>query len=150
MHPPPMTLPWYRERWPWILMAGPAIVVVAGIVTMWIAFATNDGLVAQDYYKQGLAINRVIALEEAARKRGIAASISIASDRLTVRLEGEAPPALFAQLAHATRAGLDLRLRLAPSAAGVYEAPLPPLAPGHWRIALEDPRREWRIVQDAP
>ena len=23
------TQPWYREPWPWILMAGPAIVVVA-------------------------------------------------------------------------------------------------------------------------
>ena len=142
--------PWYRQRWPWILMAGPAIVVVAGFVTMWIAFATNDGLVAEDYYKQGLAINRVIALEEAARKLGIAASISRGNEKLTVNLKGEAPPALFAQLTYATRAGLDLRLRLAPSAAGVYEAPLPPLARGHWRIALEDPRREWRIVQDLP
>ena len=28
--------PWYKERWPWILMAGPAIVVVAGVTTAWI------------------------------------------------------------------------------------------------------------------
>ena len=25
--------PWYREPWPWILISGPAIVVVAGMAT---------------------------------------------------------------------------------------------------------------------
>ena len=25
--------PWYRQRWPWLLMAGPAIVVVASMYT---------------------------------------------------------------------------------------------------------------------
>ena len=44
--------PWYREPWPWLLMAGPATVLVAGAATTWIAFASADGLVAEDYYKQ--------------------------------------------------------------------------------------------------
>ena len=50
--------PWYREPWPWILMAGPAIVVVAGFVTAYLAVTTNDGLVAEDYYRRGIEINR--------------------------------------------------------------------------------------------
>jgi hypothetical protein len=29
--------PWYREPWPWILAAGPFIVVIAGIYTAWLA-----------------------------------------------------------------------------------------------------------------
>lgn len=37
--------PWYREPWPWILMAGPAAVVVAGTVTAAIAFSTADTIV---------------------------------------------------------------------------------------------------------
>ena len=53
--------PWYREPWPWILMSGPAAVIVAGAFTIWIAFSGADGLVTQDYYKQGLAINRTLA-----------------------------------------------------------------------------------------
>lgn len=151
MHTPlPTALPWYRERWPWILMAGPAAVVVAGGITMWIAFSTNDGLVAEDYYKQGLAINKLIAREEAARKLGIAVSISLGKNKLTVNLKGEAPPALFVHLAHATRAGHDLRLRLAPSGRGVYEAPLPPLPAGRWHVAIEDPRRAWRVEREIP
>ncbi|HRJ64128.1 MAG TPA: FixH family protein, partial [Brevundimonas sp.] len=42
-------------------MSGPGLVVIAGVVTAWIAFSGADGLVADDYYKQGLGINRTIA-----------------------------------------------------------------------------------------
>ena len=68
--------PWYREPWPWLLMAGPAAVLVAGAATTWIAFASADGLVADDYYKQGLAINKRLGREHAAREGGISASVS--------------------------------------------------------------------------
>ena len=54
----PPAAPWYRQRWPWLLFAGPAIVVVAGLVTAWIAVVSDDGLIAEDYYKRGLLINK--------------------------------------------------------------------------------------------
>ena len=140
--------PWYREPWPWILMSGPAAVIVAGAFTAWLAFTTADGLVADDYYKRGLAVNAVLGREQAARRLGISAAIERASGRIRVRLSGVRPDALFLQLAHATRAGNDLRLRLTPAGDGLYEAALPALAPGHWRLILEDPRGEWRIVRE--
>jgi uncharacterized protein len=139
--------PWYRNRWPWILMSGPAAVLVAGAITTWIAVASSDGLVAEDYYKQGLAINKVLAREEAAVRAGIAAEVEIAADRIHVRLSGAAPPAIFVHLAHATRAGHDQRLRLAPAGAGRYEGELAPLPPGRWRISIEDPQGTWRVVK---
>jgi hypothetical protein len=139
---------WTREPWPWILMSGPAAVIVAGAATIWIAVSSADGVVADDYYKRGLAINQVLGREENARRLGVQAQIEAVQGRLRVTLAGAAPEALFAQLAHATRAGHDVRLRLAPVAAGVYEAELPPLPAGRWRVALEDPRREWRVVQE--
>ena len=40
--------PWYKEPWPWLLMSGPAAVVLAGALTAWLAFAGADGLVAED------------------------------------------------------------------------------------------------------
>ena len=143
-----MTRPWYRHRWPWLLMAGPLTVIVAGAATMWIAFASADGLVAEDYYKQGLAINKRLAREEAARRLGITARIALDPQRVRVHLTGAAPEALFVQLAHATRAGHDVRLRLAPIAPGEYEATLEALPRGHWRIVIEDPRGTWRIAQE--
>jgi len=138
--------PWYREPWPWLLMAGPAAVLVAGGVTAWIAFSTADGLVADDYYKQGLAINKVLKREQSAARLGIAASIALQPDRLEVTMSGVQPEVIFAYLAHATRAGHDLRLRLVRSPSGRYEADLPPLPAGRWHIALEDPARTWRVM----
>ncbi|HEY3076902.1 MAG TPA: FixH family protein [Burkholderiales bacterium] len=144
-----MSLPWYRQLWPWLLISGPATVLVAGAATMWIAFATADGLVAEDYYKQGLAINKRLAREEAGRRLGISAVIALREEKIRVELKGAAPEALFVHLAHATRAGYDVRLRLTPVAGGAYEAGLGALPRGHWRVVIEDPRGTWRIAQEA-
>ena len=141
--------PWYREPWPWILMAPPAAAVLAGIATVWIAAATSDGLVAEDYYSQGLALNKVIAREERARALGISAGLEVSDGRIRVRLRGAAPEALFVHLAHRTRAGFDQRLRLA-RAGDAYEAEMVPLAPGGWRAFIEDPQGRWRIIREAP
>ncbi|MDH3319828.1 MAG: FixH family protein [Betaproteobacteria bacterium] len=140
--------PWYKEPWPWILMAPPAVAVLAGIATVWIAVASADGLVADDYYMQGLALNRALAREQRASALGIAAQVEVGAGRIRVRLEGAAPEALFVQLAHRTRAGYDQRLRLA-RVAGAYEAEMAPLAPGGWRVVIEDPQGSWRIVREA-
>jgi hypothetical protein len=144
----PAGKPWYKEPWPWILMSGPATVLVAGAATTWIAFASADGLVADDYYKRGLAINKTLAREEEARKRSITADVEFIESKIRIQLKGENPPALFVQLAHATRAGYDVRLRLAPVGAGAYEAALPEMPRGRWRIFIEDPRGAWRIARE--
>ena len=140
--------PWYREPWPWILMSGPAAVIVAGSATMWIAFASADGLVADDYYKQGLAINRVIAREEAARKLGIAADLTMSQRKVRITLHGESPDVIFASFAHATRSGFDVRVRLTRSSTGIYETDLPALAPGHWHVTIDDALGRWRIAKE--
>jgi len=136
---------WYREPWPWILMSGPAIVVVAGVITTWIAFASADGLVSDDYYKQGLAINQEIRREQRALQLGLAATFELSGGKVRVRLTGGEPEAVIAHLAHSTRAGHDRRLRLVPVGGGVYEGSIASLPPGNWQVNIEDPRREWRI-----
>ncbi|HEX7112627.1 MAG TPA: FixH family protein [Mizugakiibacter sp.] len=144
-----MNAPWYRQLWPWLILSGPAAVLVAGAATIWIAFASADGLVAEDYYRQGMAINKVLAREEQAKRLGIAVQVKMERDAIRIQLEGARPDALFVHLVHATRAGHDQRLRLAPAGGGAYEAGLEPLPPGRWRIVIEDPRATWRIVKEA-
>ena len=144
-----MREPWYRHRWPWLLMSGPAAVLLAGAVTTWIAFATADGLVAEDYYKQGMGLNRLIAREERARELGISLEAELGASTISIRLKGATPEALFVHLAHTTRAGHDQRLRLVPTQPGLYQAELPELPSGRWRIVVEDPRATWRIVKES-
>ena len=141
--------PWYRQLWPWLLISGPAAVIIAGSATMWLAFSGADGLVADDYYKQGLAINRRLAREDEARRLGLSATVALRQGRIHVELQGERPEVLFVHLAHATRAGHDVRLRLTRAASGGYEAALDALPPGHWHIVIEDARGAWRIATEA-
>jgi hypothetical protein len=129
-------------------MAGPAAAIVAGAVTVWLAIVSADGLVADDYYKRGLAISQELRREARAAERGLRVESDVASGRLRVQLSGAAPEAIFVQLVHATRAGHDQRLRLASVAPGRYEADLPGLPAGRWRLVLEDPQGEWRIVKE--
>lgn len=48
--------PWWRHRWPWILAAGPLVVVVAGFITMWMAYHGADEVIHDGYVKEGKVI----------------------------------------------------------------------------------------------
>jgi hypothetical protein len=42
-----------------------------------------------------------------------------------------------------------VRLRLEPVSPGAYEAKLPALPAGRWRIGIEDPQGAWRIFKES-
>lgn len=42
------TQPWYRQFWPWFLIALPAAAVVASMITLWLAVTNKDPLVVED------------------------------------------------------------------------------------------------------
>jgi hypothetical protein len=137
---------WYREPWPWLLMAGPVGVVAAGVFTTWIAFTHEDGLVADDYYKQGLAINRVIARDAAAAAGNVAAQLRFSAGGVRVRLAGDNPPAVVLALAHPTRSGLDRVARLESAGGGAYEGALEVPDGGRWHVMLGDAGGRWRLT----
>lgn len=53
--------PWWRFPLLWMVLAGPAVVVVASFVTLWLAMRSPDPVVAEDYYRQGIEINKTLA-----------------------------------------------------------------------------------------
>ncbi len=148
---PQRALPWHRQPWPWLLMLGPAIVVVAAFVTLWLAVRSDDGLVADDYYKKGLAINQVLERTQRAAALGITATVNVdAAGRARVALAADTqapdamPTALRLGVLHPTRAGHDLRGVVVRGPDGDYVGQLDaPLPPGHWRVVLETDA--WRL-----
>ncbi|MFT4265697.1 MAG: FixH family protein [Xenophilus sp.] len=52
--------PWWRHPIMWMVVGGPAIVVVAGLATAWIAVRSADPVVDVDYYRHGIEINRTL------------------------------------------------------------------------------------------
>ena len=52
---------WWRYPLLWMVIGGPAVVVVASFVTFWLAWRSPDALVSEDYYREGIEINRTPA-----------------------------------------------------------------------------------------
>ncbi|MGE8546443.1 FixH family protein [Alcaligenes sp. WGS1538] len=51
--------PWWREPWPWLLMAGPALAIVGCAITIVLAFQNfSDQDVNDGGVKQGLVVSK--------------------------------------------------------------------------------------------
>lgn len=59
--------PWWKHGFVWLLISGPAVVVVAGFFTFWLAARTADPVVDADYYRRGIEINKTLAAHDKAR-----------------------------------------------------------------------------------
>lgn len=153
-NPANIAKPWYREPWPWILMAGPAVVIVAGVITAWLAIRSSDGLVDDDYYKQGLAVNQRMERDHQAATAGLSAEVVTGTDRrelrlfLNTRAGVTLPPKLVLRITHPTRAGFDQKIALESDASGFYIGRLAEPLAGRWHVSLEDEDRNWRITGD--
>lgn len=146
---------WYKEPWPWILMAGPIIVVFASIATYVIAQRTNSDLVTDDYYKEGKYISIQLERDNEAKKRNIHAQLLISPEFdaakifLTGNFDRQQPVDLL--LIHPASKSLDqkVRLQMTPGTSGdkaEYTAVFKPLPrTQHWYVQLEDAAGVWRV-----
>jgi hypothetical protein len=82
--------PWYKQFWPWFLIALPTAAVVASIASLVIAVRNADTLVRADWSDAGENINVELALEREAATRGVSAVVRLepASNRVSVQLDG--------------------------------------------------------------
>ena len=143
--------PWYKHRWPWLLMLGPFVVLVAGFVTMWISFSGADALVVDDYYKQGKAINQDLRRDRMASNLGLQFSLryDAASGNLVGAMKGltnQLPLTLL--LVHPSVPQKDKRMVVTPDSEGQFSLSLPMLERAHWQVQIEDAARSWRLQGD--
>lgn len=142
--------PWYAHRWPWLLMLGPIIVVIAGIHTTWIAFTRQDALVVDDYYKEGKAINQDLSRDRVAASMKLRASIryDASSGRLLGNVRSLGQPvagSLTIKLVHSTQPQKDVVLQVQPDAEGSFAVVLPMLDRARWQVSMEGADRSWRL-----
>lgn len=142
--------PWYKQRWPWLLMVGPGVVIVAGVVTVWLAIISNDGLVTDDYYKQGLAVNQSLKRDHVAANLGLHADLMRSGLKLRLLLGAqdskvELPEVLILKIAHPTRSGLDQSIKMISEGEGFYAGGLSGEISGRWLVSLEEPAGQWRL-----
>lgn len=145
-----MTQPWYRQFWPWFIIALPCAAVVASIATAIIASKDGVNLVAEDYYKQGKEINQDLSKFDRAEALGIRIALEVKDGELTLKpLAGEIPPgqALRLSLFHPTLAGHDSEHLMTADGNGVYRLMLDKPLTGKWHIRVDAFDHAWRLQE---
>lgn len=144
------TQPWYKQFWPWFLISLPLSVVIASIITINLAIRTNDGLVSDDYYKEGLAIHMDADSAARAKAMGIAGAVRYDPDTgaVTVTLDKPLPQengVLTLGLSHPTRPAQDQTVQLTPLGDAAYTGRVEPMGPAKWKLEIRPADASWKI-----
>ena len=134
---------WYKEFWPWFIVALLGSVVTASLITVAIAFQHADDLVVDDYYKVGLAINQRLEYRDAAQRLGIDVNLQFTDEQVRVSTKNVAPSSkLKLLLAHPIEADKDFTLTLLPGPDGVFFATMPSRVSKawHWSVSDDEPQ----------
>jgi hypothetical protein len=138
---------WRRNPVAWLMIAIPAITVVAGFWTLWL-IASESGVDAHPDKVRRTAQVQVTSLEpdmEAARL-GLSAKVSLDGGGVVVAvLPSSGPVAPQLQLVHPIESSLDRTLSLAPDPRGWRSADSPE-GQEAWHLRLVAADGSWRLV----
>jgi uncharacterized protein len=148
-------LPWYRHRWPWILISVPAASVVLGIILITTAIKNPAILVVDNYYAEGRAINRSLEQDQRARDMGVTAQLSVSADNVIAMVANSPDAALRLSVYHATDERRDRHFVLLPDVADNAFSPVSAdqsrllteimSSQGSWYFELKGETEQWRL-----
>jgi hypothetical protein len=130
------------------LFAIPFAAVLFGIVMISSVSLYPDDIVADDYYKQGMAINQQLKADERARVLGLTARVDLLPE-VRVSIPGATDSAVRLNLHHVTDERLDRNWVLVAESDETYSGGVP-LAEmlttkGIWYVELEGIDEGWRL-----
>jgi hypothetical protein len=143
--------PWYRQFWPWFLIALPSSAVVASAFTVYLAVREAPVLVVDDYAKIGLATHRKMARDRLATDLGLRAELYVMEEPGSIEIELTAADgvvqaaSLRLSLLHPTLAGGDRFIELQPVGRR-FVARLEEFPAQRMYVQLEPPDRAWRLT----
>lgn len=110
--------PWYRQFWPWFIMALPAFAVVAGLYTVWLAMQSEDSLVVRSDDGVNVVTEQNLAAEREAVRLGLVVEIDIQLETgavvatLSSSPGVDLPASLHLQMRHPTMVSRDSEIDL--------------------------------------
>ncbi|WP_269519751.1 FixH family protein [Alteromonas sp. BMJM2] len=143
-----MNTPWYKQFWPWFLIAVPVITAIMGGVLLKLAISTEDSLVVDDYYKEGKAINARLDKEAVARKLNMTSDLTIKDGSIALEFHSGIPAegnALKLNFYHVTLEEKDVSTLLSRDANGIYRGFVETNLDGKWQISLTPIDESWKI-----
>ncbi|MDO6685904.1 MULTISPECIES: FixH family protein [unclassified Agarivorans] len=142
---------WYKQFWPWFLIALPMAAVVASLTTFYIAATTDNDMVVESYYKKGKAINADLSLIQQAEQLGVKAALSPTDNGLLLDMtlpdELKNQP-LKVELAHKTLARNDRSYVVTADATGRYRFGEDLNENGRWFIRISPMDDSWRLQEE--
>jgi len=143
-----MNRPWYKEFWPWFLIAVPVATLIMGGVLLNLAISTEDSLVIDDYYKEGKAINASLDKEAVAKRLNITTDLTIKDGSIALEFHSSIPKegnAVKLNFYHVTLEERDVSILLSRDANGIYRGFVEQNLDGKWRVSLTPFDESWKI-----
>jgi hypothetical protein len=142
---------WYRYPWVWFVFCIPFSAVLFGVVMFVSANNQPDDLVVDDYYKEGMGINRKLALDERARQldaRVVLTAVTGEGAVFDVPVGGDD---LVLSLFHVSDSNKDLKTDLTLQSGTIQTASSAELSAalqshGVWYLEVRSPG-DWRVRQ---
>ncbi|MBX2879386.1 MAG: FixH family protein [Granulosicoccus sp.] len=147
--------PWYYNPMMLLVVGIPLLSVVVSFSFLTIAVKTFDGVVVDDYYRQGNEINRLLQRDENARRIGLEADLSFGRDAVLVDLQANDiqnwPSEVNLGILHPTQNGYDISVILRTTSPDhvlqgtthQYQGYAPDFQKGEWILQLST--SEWRL-----
>ncbi len=145
--------PWYKEPWPWVLIAIILIPMLVAVVRISIYKEYKVEMVVDDYYKKGKSINQEFAREKLASSYNISALVNFTDHNivLDVNHNNQAPKlaSLIISFYHSTQGIKDFNLMATARADGKFSAELPNKnLDGKWQLTIEPHDKKWKIQKN--
>lgn len=144
-------LPWYKQFWPWLIIALPGSIVIASFGMLYLALSNPVSLVKDNYYEDGMAINQQLDRDITAVELGL--RVRLEWDPLIGEISlhflsplAEAPQQVTLQLLHPTEHRQDRQIALRRVADQHYLASVEEGIAGRWYLDLSAAKPQaWRL-----
>jgi len=146
-----MKIPWYKQFWPWLVIALPMISVITSTSGAIIAFKGVDPLVSNQWYQDGVEINTFLEKDKQAESLKISAELThdFHNEIIQVILNSNSVTPnsyLFLELEHPKKLKLDYKCKLKQVSGNIFQGILPQNITGRRYLILYPTDQSWRLV----